>query len=568
MNIPAINAVSDWNPQLFRELKGRLKWKNLAIATAISLGAQLILLLTFLDKIPTRLSSYSRHYCLKIQDYKCLTDSAENPLINWQLWWFDIFLWLSFIGAFGLLLLGTYMLIGDLAKEERRGTLNFLRVSPRSTANIFSGKLLGVPIFLYLGILLALPLHLFAAMTANIALSQVLLFYLSTVAGCIFFYSAAMLFGLVSTWMGGFQSWLGSGFVASFLWFTTIRLDSYGDDAVWNNPFDWLNLFNPIQTQVYLLDSPPSALKHISDYFNLSDIQTLQWFSFPVGENVTGFSLLMVVNFALWTYWIWQGLSRRFPNPSATIFSKQQSYFLFACFQTTILGFTLQTPYHQHVSLEDWFSHQLMLVLILDALLFLGAIAILSPHRQTLQDWARYKLQRSPKKRRGKFSLDRDWIWGEKSPATVAIGLNLFFSCALLVPWILLWPSESNKTGALLGLLFYATMVLFWAVIAQLILLMKTPKRGIWAAGILFAVTVLPPMVLGLLSVKDYPAAWPWLLSSMSFLAVKNTEATSVMVSFALFGQALVLALSHLQLIGQLRHAGESASKALLTGKA
>jgi hypothetical protein len=111
-------------------------------------------------------------------------------------------------------------------------------------------------------------------------------------------------------------------------------------------------------------------------------------------------------------------------------------------------------------------------------------------------------------------------------------------------------------------------MVLFWAVIAQLILLMKTPKRGIWAAGILFAVTVLPPMVLGLLSVKDYPAAWPWLLSSMSFLAVKNTEATSVMVSFALFGQALVLALSHLQLIGQLRHAGESASKALLTGKA
>ena len=48
-----------------------------------------------------------------------------------------------------LLVMGTYLLIADLSREERRGTLNFIRMSPESAKNILLGKLLGVPILVY-----------------------------------------------------------------------------------------------------------------------------------------------------------------------------------------------------------------------------------------------------------------------------------------------------------------------------------------------------------------------------------------------------------------------------------
>lgn len=88
-----------------------------------------------------------------------------------------------------------------------------------------TGKLLGVPSLIYLTVLVAVPLHLWAGLSAKIAFSYILSYYAILIASCIFFYSAALLFGLVSRWFSGFQPWLGSGAVFLFL-LTTFQITS------------------------------------------------------------------------------------------------------------------------------------------------------------------------------------------------------------------------------------------------------------------------------------------------------------------------------------------------------
>ena len=82
--------------------------------------------------------------------------------------WLDLFIILSIIGTISLLVVGTYLLIADLIREESRGTLNFIRQTPQSAHNILLGKVLGVPVLLYIFILLLFPLHLMAGFKAQI----------------------------------------------------------------------------------------------------------------------------------------------------------------------------------------------------------------------------------------------------------------------------------------------------------------------------------------------------------------------------------------------------------------
>lgn len=162
MKLNWLERLGDWNPQLMRELKGRLKPRNLLIAGAISIIGQFLLFLLAQAQLPIGTEEDHR-YCTgnavnHISPY-CVRDAFDNVVINWQVWWLELFVWLSLIGIFALIVVGTYLLISDLAHEERRGTLNFIRLSPQSPENILVGKLLGVPILLYLVAVLAVPLH-------------------------------------------------------------------------------------------------------------------------------------------------------------------------------------------------------------------------------------------------------------------------------------------------------------------------------------------------------------------------------------------------------------------------
>lgn len=559
MQINWIDRLGDWNPQLLRELKGRLKPRNLLIAGAISLLGQLLLFMSFNAQlpIPKEGSSYVKPtYCISnFAEYsgnsygeQCLRDNLGNVLINWQLWWLDLFLWLSMIGIFVLLVAGTHLLISDLASEERRDTLNFIRLSPQSSASILVGKLLGVPILLYLVAGLAVPLHLWSGLTAQIPLGLILSFYGVVAASCLFFYSAALLFGLVSSWLGGFQAWLGSGTVLIFLLFVTYK-------SIEVSATDWLNLFSPALVLQYLvsatgLDSQ-SPLPHRS-------LSAWKWFVLPLRASTVSVVSFAVLNYGLWTYWSWQALKRRFPNPTKTILSKRQSYLLVACFELVTLGFAIKGP-----------SYNFIYLLTFNLLLFLGLIMALTPHRQAVEDWARYRRQQvDSRKSLWNRSLVQDLIWGEKSPALVAIALNLAIAATFLVSWIAFGLHsglhEDRKLPALLSLSVSFNLILLYAAIAQLILFMRTHKQVLWITGTLSAAIILPPVVLCLLYIDPAKTPAPWLFTPFAWVAIEHASATTIFMG--LLSQWSALILCTLQINRQLRRAGESASKALFKG--
>jgi hypothetical protein len=611
MQLNLLDRVGDWNPQLFREIKGRLKVRNVALAVATSLLGQLVLFLFWLGQVPNSENTYlGNPYCrlhllhqqqyrqlqgqyrqlqqqfsrysgtehydpekiqqLKgsIQEHKERIEDLQKlqwgticppDAIDTQLWWHDhypqIFASLGMFVLFALLVVGTYMLISDLAGEERRGTLNFIRLSPQSPQSILSGKMLGVPVLLYLAVVLTVPLQLWLGLSAQIPLVEIISFWAVLVASCAFFYSAALLFGLVSSWLGGFQAWLGSGAVLFFLWVAHIK-------PIDHTPFDWLNLFCPSVVLPYLVDRTGSDYTEVP--FSHGVIQEWEWFNLPLGATGVSVVIFVLLNYGLWTGWIWQALKRCFCNPNTTILSKRQSYWLVACFEVVILGFAMGAGQWYYFDSLDIYTNPL-LVGCFNLVLLLGLIAVLSPHRQVLQDWARYRRE-SVSTRKGFWqrTLLQDLIRGEKSPSLIAIAINLVIATTPFFVWILFWPTEYlDKIKGLFAVAFFISLMMIYASIFQLMLLMKTQKRSLWATGTIAALNVLPRIILGVLSIDAYENAAVWLFSTFPWVGIEHATTTTMFM--ALLGEWGVLVLLNLQLTRQLRRAGESASKALFT---
>ena len=552
-----MKKLGEGNPQLFREVKGRLKTRNGAIAMAVSVFSQLLLVFAFVEKLPG-LGIVRHRYCTGGMEaksyyakYQCLMDAYGKPDINWQLWWTDIFIWMSAIGIFTLLIVGTYMLISDLDREERRGTLNFIRLSPQSTQIILTGKLLGVPILLYVATIGAMPLHLWSGVAAQVPVGLIFTFYGVTFASCIFFYSAALLFGLVSSWMGGFQAWFASGMLLFFMTGTTAM-------RILETPIDVLNLLSPSTLLAYLV--PEQFVGYVRIFGNnaddlLSYLHDWRWFHLQIGSNEVAAAGFMLLNYGLWTVWIWQALNRRFRNPNTTTLSKAHSYWLVGGLEVLIVGFA---PLYG--SSND-FSESLSLLLLCNLFLFAGLMAALSPGRQVCIDWARYRHQSDANRKH----LWQDLMWGEKSPAVVAIALNLIEAHLIILPWVLLHQNSGYKMEAIGYLLLSMSVLMLYASIAQLMLLMKTQKRGLWAASTVGAAICLPPFMLGVLSISPGESNLLWMLTAFPWAAFKYASAMTFVVSFV--GQLGAVGMLNWQLRRQLRLAGESASKALIAGR-
>ncbi|MBW4453024.1 MAG: ABC transporter permease subunit [Nostoc indistinguendum CM1-VF10] len=582
MMLNLIDKIGDWNPQLFRELKGRLKFFNVAIAVATSLLLQMVVFLYQLREFPNDEYSLTAKYCRlrqlyelrqsqvyqqsnqsQIDDFNHFLSKNFCPVneIDWQLWWRDhweyIFLSVSVIFVFTLLVAGTYLLINDLAKEETRGTLNFIRLSPQSETSILTGKLLGVPSLIYLVILGAVPLHLWAGSSAKIAFGYIFSYYAILAASCIFFYNAALLFGLVSRSFSGFQPWLGSGAVLLFLFTTMVLASSYNN--VLNSSTAWLTIFAPWDTVNYLFPN----LLHIP---NGSPIKNLKFFYLPLGKNIVSVVGFHLLNLGLCSYGILQALKRCFRNPQASIISKGQSYLLVAFCQVMMWGFSLQY-WQNNSNFHGQFEPNLIFLAIYNLGLIFSLIAILSPHRQDVQDWARYRHQEVSTRK----SVWQDLIWAEKSPALVAIAINLAIIIIPLLVWISItsvldtdnWlNSNFGRFKVLLAVALSVSIIMIYATIAQLILLLKTPKRSFWAIGTIGVVAFLPPMILGFLGISSWEYPTVWLFSTFPWAAIQYSGATTIFMAF--LAELSVLALLNFQLTKQVRLAGESATKALL----
>ena len=554
MTLNLLDKIGNWNPQLFREIKGRLKIGNIAIASVLSLGAQLLLLMYLGVQIPVPDPNPENKNFNRFCNFEyagdtapCIKDTLGNVSIKWPLWWLEIFTWLSILTVLALLVAGTYMLVGDLDKEEKRGTLNFIRLSPQSAKTIFLGKILGVPIILYLAAILAVPLHLYSGLAAGIPLNGILCFYIAVIASCALFYSTAMLFGLTTSWLGGFQPWLASGMVVVVFWISVNRLTL--------SACDFVTFLSPIAILRYLLVKV--FLSRHNDFYHLHiDVEKLQWFKLPVGENIaSGFALSLLIC-GMGTYWMYQGWKRRFPNPNGTVLSKRQSYLAVICCQPIMLGFAIQ---------PDPLSYgKLNALLILNLLMFLVLIAALTSERQSLYDWARYRKQIVPSAQKlwRRYPL-LDLIWSEKSPAIVAIAINFFISVAILTPWMLREQLDSKAFGCLF---LFLNQILIYASITQLFLFRKTGNQEVWATGTVASAIFLPPLILSLLSLSSekVPIVWLSLIFPGFQFSSPLTFASGNMIFISILSQWTVLGLLNLKLKSQLRIAGESASKALL----
>ena len=551
-----LNNLLDWNPQFFREIRGRVKKRNIIIASIASVLTQFLIVLCHLGELPDidlGHPQYSR-YCFGFEkayssSYLCKTDMLENWVINWQLFWLDIFVVLSVLSIFSLLVVGTYMLVDDLTKEESKGTLNFIRLTPQTATNILIGKILGVPIMLYGMLLLALPLHFAAGLHAHIPVSLVFGFYAVIIASCAFFYSAAILLSLLNFPIAGFKPWLSSGVIFFFLFVMTgIVWNGY---SITNTAFDWLSLFYPGRVLPYLSDTTHISHNTI-DYFYPNQLSSLLFYgqSWWVTPGV-GMSLIFG-NYIVWTYWLWQGIERRFHNPTNTILSKEQSYWFTGSFVATILGFSLQTTKTSYL-IASFISLQCFLLVM-----FLGLIAALSPHRQTLHDWARYRHQLG----KDGNKLWKELIIGEKSPSTVAIAINLMIAISYILPSLFFFPFKDGLSNALWGLLISANVILLYAIIAQFILSMKFQKRAVVASATILSLIIVPFFLLTFAQARG-DSLIAGLFTFIPVVILEQVQLSTVMV--AILGQWLTIALVGFQMTKQLRQAGASETKMLFS---
>jgi hypothetical protein len=626
-----ISKLGDWNPQFFREIKGRLKGFNIAIAIAVSLFGQIVLFLYQLRELPAEFYSTEGQYCflrpealekrqllnqqiqnlyqqigqytrnspsgkIKIAELQSQVERLQQKVselssqycpidqLNMPMWWRDhwqyIFSTLTVVFIFALLVAGTYLLIDNLATEERRGTLNFIRLSPQPATSVLIGKILGVPILVYLVILTALPFHFLAGRSANIATSHILSFWIVAIACCIFFYSAALLFGLYCRWFSGFQPWLGSGAVFLFLIITM--------QSLWSSPYVasagiWIKFFSPFDITAYLF--PNLMLNR----YKWEMLQNVQFFYLPIGKNLLGLVSLHLLNYGLGIYCLWQGLTRCFRNSNISLFSKGQSYFLVACTQILLWGFTLQyTKNYSHYcppkgSCDSFYdvnyqmTQNFVLILVLNLILFFGFLVSLSPHRQTVQDWARYRHQNVSNEQsvRNNFWLT-DLIWVEKSPILVAALIWLAIASTPVVIWLLLvpilntpqtstlnlWVNQVNRLNLILGVAMFVTLMMICTAIVQRALLMKTKKRLLWAFGFVFALFFLPQFILSILRVT--PSIHPtfWLFSTFPWAGLEFSSTPVIFVAW--LGELAILGLLIWHLFEEIKILGESATKALL----
>jgi hypothetical protein len=119
-----------------------------------------------------------------------------------------------------------------------------------------------------------------------------------------------------------------------------------------------------------------------------------------------------------------------------------------------------------------------------------------------------------------------------------------------------------DKMIAGLGVFFAALLLVSYALIVQLFLLAKTPKRSFIAAAALAGVMVVPLLVLGISGEKN-SILW---LFSLAPWTVLNYDVSIFTILGGFAGHFAAIATLGWMLKRQLRLAGESQTKTLLAG--
>ncbi len=401
MNVNWLNDLGDRNPQLLRELRGRFQLRSVLVTIGIVVVGQLLLLSFFVAMLPGDNDAYST-YCLNGSRSPCVTD--------WRSWWAAIFAVLTGILPYALYVPGAYALVNDIAQETQKGTLNFLRLSPRSSQNILIGKLLGVPILGYFSFLLLLPLHLISGLLGGVAIGTALSLYWTTGVWAALLFTASMFAGF----SGGAQT-------------RTLGISgASGIGAVALIVFAGVPGIGLLNLLFFGRWSAGSG--------TVERLPSIPWFGLLVNQNWVLAHIFIYGNIALLTYWLWRVLQRTFRKPTATVLSKRQGYAIVTYVLLLVLGFMVPD---KMMPMGDSGSAGFTQLSIVASIAVYGALPLmfaLSTPRQTLLDWFRGRQEiaiaqraenMSPGKRRS--AQIRDRLFGDKSPGVAAILI-----CALI----------------------------------------------------------------------------------------------------------------------------------------
>jgi hypothetical protein len=492
-----LQKLANWNPQLVRELRGRLKPQSLSATIILSLILQTLLVIGV-------------NGSLRYNPQPAAVTGAWRSLWEMMVW----------ILTYILLGMGAFLLSNDIAQEERAGTLNFIRSSPRPPYQILLGKFLGVPILPYIAVGLALPLHWVAGLRGGVPVWVMLSFDVLLVAGCVLFFSPALLLGLVQNpQQKPMPGYVGAAFPYTTLLLTTL-IPLY---LIWNFQTNWRSLSLLMQDRLWTG----------FDFY---------WGFLPLSSNAVLSNGFTCFNIAVISFFVWQMLLRRFYSPTVTSLSKRLSYALTVYLQLLVIGFALRpTPDSTTASAVGVALYWVNLIL------FASLIFALTPSRQAIIDWLRYRQTRlnpaasvdlsvpaSGDTAAGtlpslsSLALWRDFVWADGSPSVVAIMVNVVIVCALAWPWLgleaglfpplkVLSPSQLSPGEVMVDILMFSastalTMLIYGTLVQRLFISrLRNPRN--WALGILLSWATIPPTLFRLLGFTDvdsvlHTAAW------------------------------------------------------------
>lgn len=553
---PWFDWIGDVNAQMFREWKGRLKPQTVLIVMGLAIVGQFLLMAHFQTQLPGD-GGFPTTFCdIQPSTYQCRLTAQGHPTILWDKWWQAIFQAVNWCLILLAMLPGVYFLATDIDREERQGTLDFIRLSPQSSRSIMVGKMLGVPVLAYLAIACILPFHWYTAAKASAPSAFLVSFYVLLAAGCFFIYSATLLGGFLNKLQAnlvGIQIGSSLSLIAVLLvlmWFVPAYVS-------WNLATTW----HPYRT--FLLG--PNVANSSSNF---------QWFNLPIGEHLLlahGFTIGVLV---MGSFWIWQAVDRCFHSPGRTLLGKAQSYSLVAFLELLTVGFFFQEV--QYGYYDNFYIDQVVAFTLLNLLLFLGLTFLLANQRQALLDWARFRhfynpgatqsALEPPTTRTARTTLWKDLLLGEKSPANLAIALNLLIFAALMLLWVFGWGQEHRPAYLFAIILLSVNMVAIYASLIQLMLMMKTNKRFIWTVLALALVMGVPLVIAAVYYDNHQLQAIRWLLLSPIPAGALYSEYLGMGLIFQAFvAQITTLVALNGKLTLHLRRAGESASKALMT---
>jgi len=297
------------------------------------------------------------------------------------------------------------------------------------------------------------------------------------------------------------------------------------------------------------------------------DLGDWYWFIWHLSDEPWQLILWTLITIGTSAYWVWQATNRMFRNPHGTLLSKQQSYWLVGGVQIWLLGLFWSLP-RQFLTNQGALFWCLFGISLFSLFVLLAVSFAISPQRQALLDWARY----------GQFQRDhitvnnmpvslQDWLWSEKSPSSIAIALNLAITAIVWFPWLLLFPTGvDDKVKAIAGLLLCANLIGFYALLIQLMLIIRRKKPLIWAGSTLSLTIFVPLFILSVIQAEftsgvQLPGLWLVSVFGVPWMILEQTSAFTVL--FSVLGQWAIMAGLIWQLTRQLKRIGESASKPL-----